>query len=411
MQDNLYRDWVFARAALTKIVREWSFSLSLVEFRAAIFIYDRTIGWGKEWEKITTEQMVNGVWNKENTKFFASPIGTNKNRVRKAINSLVEKGLVRKKPIGKSSMYSLVLDDMKIPKRLQNTAKKGAESVPVEGVESVPKKGAESVPLREYKERDLTIERKEKRASATLATLEKEESPLTEALYATERVKVRSQKSREERKTKKGVFVRRANSGFVPFKNSLQAVWQDLCRKYFSHVQVGALPFLTSNILHQYALSWTKVRECGEFLEFLEWTFQNWVTLGASVFSWMKDYPLSPSVQIITNRKLRGYIEQAFQEKEMWDAWRKMDEYDRKVYFLVNKRGMDQEKAEEVAKKEVGYAQERKDLEQARKMVELMTKRAKQAIEVEREALNRQRNNTQRKTHLVEVEGDFGKWD
>jgi len=407
MHDDIYKDWVFARAALNKIVRDWSFSLSLSEFRAVIFVYDRTIGWGKEWEVITLDQMVNGVWNEDNTKFFASPIGTNKNRVRKTINGLVERGLLRKKTVGKSSQYSLVLDDMKVPKRLQNTTEKGDGSVPVRGTKVSPLRGTEVSPKEYIKRRDLTVE-EEKRASAPLTGLGKEETPLTEALYATEKVRARSRQAREERKTKKGVFVRRANSGFVPFKNALQAVWQDFCKKYFSEVQVAALPFLTSNILHQYATAWTQVRSDGEFVEFLEWQFQNWASLGAGVFSWMKDFPLSPSVRIITNRKLRGYIEEAYQEKEMWDAWRKMSELDRKVFHLTTKRGMDHDKAMEIAKREVGYSDELKNLNDAKKMVEVMARRARQAIDQERASLAKHKKAV---GPLVQVDGDFGRWE
>ena len=404
MRGDIYTDWVFARAALNKIVREWSFSLSLSEFRAVIFVYDRTIGWGKEWETITVDQMVNGVWNEDNTKFFASPIGTNKNRVRKTINGLVERGLLRRRSAGKSSQYSLVLDDMKIPKRLQNDAKKGAGSVPLRGTEVSPLRGTEVSPKEYIKKRDLTIE-EEKREPAALAGAE---SPLSRVLYATEKVKVRSREVRETKKTKKGVFVRRANSGFVPFRNALQTVWLDLCRKHFAHVQSAAVPYLSANILHQYATAWTQVREQGEFMEFLEWVFVNWASLGAGVFSWMNNFPLSPSIRIVTNRKLRGYIEEAYQEKEMWDAWRQMDELDRKVFHLTTKRGMDHEKAVEVAKREIGYVDELKNINEAKKMVDMMSRRARQAIEVERASLAKHRKAV---GPLVQVDGDFGRWE
>jgi hypothetical protein len=408
MHDSLYKDWVFARNALRKIVREWNFSLSAAEFRAVMFVYDRTISWGKEWETITTEQMVSGVWNEENTKFHACPIDSNKNRARKMLNSLVERGLIYKRSSGKSSEYSLNLDDMKVPKRLQNTDNKGDESVPFRGTNLSPLRGTKVSP-KEYrtKRRGLTTE-EEERESAIPAGLRKEDTPLSEALYATEKVKARSRQVREENKKKKGVFVRRAKDGFVPFRNALQNVWLDFCRKYFSHVQTAAVSYLSANILHQYATAWTNARSSGEFMDFLEWVFQNWSSLGAGVFSWMKDFPLSPSIRIVSNRKLRGYIEEAYQEKEMWDAWRKMDELDRKVFHLTTKRGMDHEKAVEIAKKEIGYVDQLKEINEAKKMVDMMARRAKQAIEVERASLARHKKAV---GPLVQVDGDFGRWE
>jgi hypothetical protein len=176
-------------------------------------------------------------------------------------------------------------------------------------------------------------------------------------------------------------------------------------------VKFAPLAFLSVNILHQYATNWTLARKEGEFMDYLEWVFINWSALGAGVFNWMKDFPPAPSVRILTNSKLRTYIEEAYQTKEQWESWRKLNEVDRRIQFLVNRRGMDRVEAEKQARKELGYKDEAKRLAQERKNIEILAARAQQAIDNERAALSRQKRKQATSKAMKPTEGSFGKFE
>ena len=198
----------------------------------------------------------------------------------------------------------------------------------------------------------------------------------------------------------------------MPKRSAFPAVWQLKHKEYYPELPPSPVNYLTWKILHQYALNWTMARQEGEFMDFLEWIFANWSALGAGVFRWMKDFPNVPCVRIITNAKLRGFIEEAYTEKEWWARWRKLSDYERMVLHLVQKRGMTQEKAEEFAARRTGYEDEKKEIAKARREVELLAARSQQAITQERAVLARQRraNNNYRKP-LKQTEGSFGKFE
>jgi hypothetical protein len=219
-------------------------------------------------------------------------------------------------------------------------------------------------------------------------------------------------KARHVADSSKGRFARRANSGFVPLLKAFPAVWRLMHKEHFPEFAVSPADRLSWTILHQYALNWTKVREDGEFMDYLGWVFANWSALGAGVFGWMNDFPNTPSIRILTNAKLRTYIEEAYTEKERLARWRTMDEFERMVHHLVHKRGMDKEKAEELARKRTGFVDQMKELKKERELVAAMAQRSQQAIQQEREALSRQRRApVTKRGPLKQGEGSFGKFE
>lgn len=111
-----YTDWAFQRDVLILIVRVWARDLSLLEFSGVMFVYDRTLGWGKEWEVITRDQACGGVWSRDGLKPYAAPITRNRNRACTVLARLVAKGFLRRKAKGRFFMYSLNLDRVIPPK-------------------------------------------------------------------------------------------------------------------------------------------------------------------------------------------------------------------------------------------------------------------------------------------------------
>ena len=402
-KDN-YRDWEFSRKVLRLILREWATQLSPLEYKAALFVYDRTIGWGKQWEAITQKQTSEGVYSPEG-ECWAAPISTNATRARDALHSLVEKGYIFRQKYGqKSWKYSLNID-MKIPKKDKFERRNRGRYRNFSGDGIVNFLGTVPSHKEIYKGREA-----KDKSCACPRQSQVDGNGKIEAEEIIRKVIVLSEEKMQRRK-KSGKFERSANgtqSGFVPFRTGLLAVWKDFHKKYFDSMGAAAIDAVSLRILHLYAKNWTNLRESGEFLEFLEWVFQNWQMLRAGPFSWMADFPLAPSIRIITSSKLKQYIEEAHRKKEWWDKWRAMDEFERKVEHLVTMKGMDRQKAEEIAKKETGFKEEIKALKEERRKLELTALRTKQAYT--QGTLNTQHNNNNR-SRLTDAEGDFGKWD
>lgn len=412
MQKNNYKDWEFARKALRIILRSWALELSAVELRAAMFVYDRTIGWGKQWEVITMEHASAGVWS-DDGECWAAPVTRDKARARNVIQSLVEKSYLTRRAKGNSYEYALNLDRMKVPKRLKEgseTSNLGVRKRTIRGCENAPFGGAKTHPKEYYIEireaKRNSSDSASHRADASLEEKVEEVNQVTRTVIALSR-------NRAERKKKDGKFERSANgveSGFVPFRSALALNWIGLHKQMFSESAVAPLPAVSLKILHGYAKNWTLLRESGEFLDYLQWIFENWAVLRSGPFKWMQEFPLTPSIRIIVSSKLRPFIEEAYQQREWWARWSKMDEYERRIHHLSTNKGIDRSRAEEIAKRETGFRDEVKLLKEERRKLELAAMSVKQAYQQERAALRKQHERLG-KPILQDVEGDFGKWE
>lgn len=115
---------------LNVILRYWFHHLTALERLAVMFIYDRTLGWNKEWETITIEQFTKGVFGycKDTDKFecFAAPFTRDRTRAQNVLKGLVEKGVIFRREIPNHPKgmieYSLNIDwrvpPVPVPKRV-----------------------------------------------------------------------------------------------------------------------------------------------------------------------------------------------------------------------------------------------------------------------------------------------------
>jgi hypothetical protein len=409
MQKDNYKDWEFARQALRKILREWALTRSAVELRAVLFVYDRTLGWSKEWEVITMEQASFGVWS-DDGECWAAPVTKDKARARTVFQGLVNAGHIYRRAKSKTYEYSLNLDDMKVPKRLKNEPDLGVRKRTTEGCENALLNGAKTHPKEYFVKERVTKENRCASASHRAGSPEQSEIETATEIV---RTVITASRAKAERRKKQGKFERCANgnqSGFVPFRSALAINWISIHRQVFAEASVAPLSSVSIKILHSYAKNWTLLRESGEFLDYLQWIFENWSVLRSGPFKWMQDFPLTPSIRIIVNAKLRPFIEEAYQQREWWARWSQMDEYERRVHHLSTNKGIDRSRAEEIAKKETGFRDEVKLLKEERRKLELAAMSVKQAYQQERAALRKQHERLG-KPRLEDTEGDFGKWE
>jgi hypothetical protein len=362
------KDWQFVREVHRKMVRVWFPHFSALERLALIFVYDRTLGWGKEWERITMEHCAEGVYD-ERGQCFAAPFTSCRKRAGEVMRGLCDAGAIRftVHPTDKAKRYALNFDfdpSMKLPKRL----KEGGGNAPLRGAEPPHCIGAETPHVREGEVREV----KQKRLADGNVRRSMGNNPESREELEIAIVKVRSRaKARSAEKKRRGRALRKDGTGFHPNKAAILIYWRDLWLSHYPDLPIDPVPKVLLHILWQYWKAWTESRKAGEFEDYLEWVFENWNAVRLGSLGWMADAPKAPAARMLVSSKLRGYFEEAYREKEAVALWRKLEPHERRLQELVEK-GMDPDKARESVEKEFATKKELVELRQARERMSIM---------------------------------------
>lgn len=406
-------------------MREWSIGLSAIQRLALMFVFDRTLGWGKEWEYITLDHCTKGIVAEDGT-VYAAPFTSNKQTARKALTELEAMGYLRvqESPIvGRPKRYSLNFNQveayMRVPKRLKNKitgdsekgtgsaesdtniTQSGVQKWSAEGFISEPPLGCKSGLQRDI----LRIYKKKPKGKTKIS--DAEPAPQVSEKENLERAVIKVQtfaKSRlSEKKMKGGRNCRKDGTGFLPKQSNVALFWRELWTEHFPDTPLEAMPLVSQKILWQYWRSWTESRGTGEFLEYLTWIFENWNALRLGSFSWMTNFPKAPSVRLVTSAKLRHVFEEAYKAREAIALWRKLEPHERKLRELVE-NGMDPDKAREVVEREYSTAKELKKISEARQKLHI-------AMETANRRQSRTPNGASRRRGPLKMEDhDFGQW-
>jgi len=402
---NELKDWKVARNLLRKINREWGHDLSALEFRAVVFVFERTIGWNKWWENISFRQFSEGVFDKDG-KSYAAPFTSCRNRASKIIDGLVERGVILREKTSRSdkpSRYSINPDwkpQIKVPKRLNKDCETTAS--PCSGTTASVGSGNTAGKKRNKK-------KSKKKKCRTLKSSTGSDD-FEEVAIA---VRTRSRNKKEDAFSK-GRSTRKDGTGFVPTQAATGDIWRSLFEKHFPDAQPENISTLTQRIIWQYWKSWTKARSEGEFLKYLKWLFKNWYSVRVNVFGWMKDCPEQIVARFFVSRTIRAYLEDAWRLKEGIEDMQRMNPKDWKVKQLIKKHGIDYDRAVEIAERQDVNARQMKKMKKEQDKLAF----AKQDLEraeiqsaktiraMERKA--KQKN--KKKKPLKLSKGDFGEW-
>lgn len=400
-----FKDWQFILETHRKIVREWFTHLSTLQRLAVLFVYDRTLGWGKEWERITMDQCVQGIVSEEGVR-YAAPFTSCRKRASLVFKSLVQLGALRTEKIGwdRASRYALNFDwtpEMQLPKRLRNGngSDNGGGNAPLDRGGNAPLMGAETP---RYKR--VEVKRSEKGRVASASAREGR----GELEMAVVEVRKRS-KDKSALKKMQGRPLRANGTGFLPNKNRIPLFWKDLWIEYFPGEQLDPMTLASQQILWQYWKKWTEARSEGEFLDYLTWVFQYWNTIRIGSFAWMQSFPKVPALRMLTSGKLRVFFEEAYRERQTVETLSKLQPHERKLRELVE-GGMAPEHAQEIVDREFASRREAKELRAARDRLAVMME-----THHRREASRKRREDEQpafkapRKRSLP-VTNNFGKW-
>lgn len=78
------------------VIRVWMPELSSSEFAVLMFIFDRTIGWGKGFEVILARHIVSGVHGRKNGRTYSRGTGLSKSTIQRALKRLEARDLLAK---------------------------------------------------------------------------------------------------------------------------------------------------------------------------------------------------------------------------------------------------------------------------------------------------------------------------
>lgn len=337
------------------LFRVWRPAMSPNQFLVAMFIFDRTAAWGKEWEIITHKHFLEGVRASDGRE-YASGLVMTKPTLRAALDHLIQCGAVSERKVTRGrTAYALVYEwnpnqqtDMALPKpkRLQTLQPKVTDDSSPEGKEIFPKEGKEIFP--QIKENGNAMQKQSQSCGLAAGGDSCNEEDIDDLLGRA------TQSSRTARSRRLAKW-----NG-----DTAAAFWLSECLARFPHASHLAITKTDAAILARYGKRWqsvSKAREVVDLHEYLRWVIRHWLVIREAHFAWMKQAsPGVPSIRFMV--KFSDRYEGAFEERLAIEQMEQMDSEGREVAKRV-RRGM----AEEVAKAEVsrklGYAKEREELQ------------------------------------------------
>jgi hypothetical protein len=357
------------------LFRVWRPNLSPNEFLVVQFIFDRTAGWGKEWEVIRTSHFISGVVGKDG-KIYASGLVLTPPTLRKCLASLIDCGVVKRIQEKRKKAYALnyewnpdeienyVTMPLSIPKRLQNLQKLQTDQL--EEMENYfPKK--QEMENNFPSERKISFSLDKKRKDNCYAKEERSTdenaSRLCHAPHGEIRLKVAKDLDKQKRKS-----AERRQSKIDQWRSTSTAykAWFDLCCSFHPDANHLAVTKTDTLILHRYGLRFSnssKHRSLREWLDFLSWVVARWHTLREFHFAWMKtNSPAVPSIRFLV--KFSEKFEQAWASKKDVEHFATLSTRDREVELRVVK-GIDRATAENEVDKRLGLITLKQEIEAA----------------------------------------------
>ena len=382
--NKYFQSWVESRDLLQVILREWGFVLTPVELRAVLFVYDRTILWGKEWERIKLSQCREGVWHYQTGKPLAAPWASTDSTVIATLQKLVNRGvLLKKEEAPKKMLYSINRNfnpelPMKLPK-----------NPPVARVKQAEKSSSGwsvkyNDKIREKEDKDLTVRHLETQ------------------------VKEGFEKRSKERTAGKA----------VPAQTKIKTLWLSLSQKH-SGGSSGSLNAVEAKIIQEFWKLFVRLFPAHSFVDFLTWLFECWPAIRAAQFAWMDDCPEHLPIRFVTSKKLQAIL---------LEAWRHRAKVERRANMTVKERqeevlreqGMTPEavKRDRQEKDEEWIAIEEEKKRLARQQAEEKAMREKQLRQqqvirqqqIEVEKRQRRRPVVEEAVETEEEEEGFGPW-
>lgn len=353
------------------LFRVWRPHLSPNQFLTALFIFDRTAAWGKQWEVITHDHFINGVTGRDG-QVYETGLRMSRPTLIESLRWLAAVGAIHMRPVKQCrTAYALNYEwnpeqplesnamPLAKPKRLHtlqsDTPAPEAPKVGLtkpksnhsSGKETLPLTGKETLP---HNRREDNCKAKASLAKARQVSVRQEPNSLD--LDST--LAAASQRSLAKRKARQAVWS----------ATSASTVWFDLHSLHFPNTAALAVTKTDICILHKYGRRWMgSKRPVAEWLEFLGWVVMRWAALRESQFAWMKtNSPAIPSIRFLV--KLSDRFEQAYEHQATTDRLATLPTREREIEARVRK-GMARDLAEQEVDQRLGLSEDRQAIERA----------------------------------------------
>lgn len=400
------------------VVRVCLTSLTPNQFAVAMFIVDRTYGWGKTHEVITYRQFLKGIPAKSpDNAPFAPALPMARPTLSAALDSLISMGLVLTAKGRTLIAYEINLDwkptpdtidhmSLRSPKRLQDlhslqttkpslVRKTSSGDEPIV-VQEMNRSSVQEVNIKKSNGLKKS-NRKKTDTSYPLPSAELPEKPSLDEVIADTLNHSRSRRS---------VKVLRWIQSSAPI------AWQEALSRHWPEEPHMTTINTQGYALHRYGKKWIAAgpdRTVTSWLEYLNWTVSHWSIVRAEHFGWMHDgSPAIPSISFFV--KFASRFEQAYEQKQSLETISRMSPRDREVARMV-RSGTEQESAEKAADERMGLSRDRERLEQAaatirRQNLTQQNIRVDQDLAAERRAVWKDR----RREAAPSAVGEFDEW-
>jgi hypothetical protein len=390
------------------LFRVWRPNLSPNEFLVAQFIFDRTAGWGKEWEVIRTSHFLHGVLGKDGH-LYATGLVMTYPTLRKCLDRLVAFHAIRVERRYKQKAYALNYEwnpeeielyqkdtvmPLATPKRLLNNEGKTPEKS--ENNFKNPEKSENNF---NHKVKIICSYKKGKENCFA-----KEENtglaPQGGILSVASHLDKTSRNTASQRQ--KSIQAWRG-------PEAARKAWQSLCEEYHPEATHLSITKNDCAILNGYGKRFMTRYDIEQWLSFLDWAVARWSVIRTVTFSWLhKNSAGVPSIRFFV--KFSDHFEQAWASKKSLDRLAGLSSREREVELRVN-RGVEREVAEKEVDELFGIINAKKEAEAA------ITKLKKKVDSINKATVDRQqaieRNQTWRKLRGVEnlPPPSFDKWE
>lgn len=329
------------------ILRNWAQYLSPAETMIVLFVLDRTMGWGKEWEVITCQQMQDGIYHQREDGTMmevTGGIGLSSDRAQVLVRQLVERGvLLQKEGPYRSRKFAINYEwspmALKLPKATVAPKVSGLKTPKLKPAICRIRPGNMPDSIRQYAALREGIEEGEDEEKEKAVRNGRSKQELESLLRnASERTKSKQAAKHATALTSRALAVK-----------PLLTLWmkaREACPSY-SPDGVSTIRQKDGVILQACMRRHVASGHPVAFGVLLDWSLQNWPSIMQGYFRWMADAPTMPEIRFFVRFIDKMIL--AYSRKDDLSKLAAMTTREQMVYHLVKKKGV----APEVAEREV----------------------------------------------------------
>lgn len=284
-------DVIFQRDFTRHLLRHWLKHLSGCEAACVLFIFDRTIQWGKMHERIPIRHFTDGIVSRD-LKVHSEGVNYSRRQVSSALAALEEGGLIEVSVSSPTApkLFGIVIEasdeDLKTfsnmkkiatPKKKRDASRTGAIIAPAKRETSAinAPTGAETALHKRRKEKKTEIGKEKKLGDA--------DAPQTMSS-----VEARIEARQQERDAKRQACLRQKRT---LLKKELSRFWSDTVANYHGDMRALRLNVAQTSALYGKQKKFVEAMHDESFVVFVDWAIAHWHNIIASTFHWMNDAP------------------------------------------------------------------------------------------------------------------------